>query len=183
MPRRLSLPRFALRSRLRGARQRRPCETVRVPPRFGASCRPLTGSHVSDCSPRAHVWARRAPRRVPVTDVRRRSRGRARARAEAEAAFETFRGLGAEPDGKAAETVLRTLERSADSPLTPRQTEVMGLIARGLTNREIAAQLGLSERTVDRHVSDILSRIDAPTRAAAAAWAVSHGLIGEGSST
>ncbi len=96
--------------------------------------------------------------------------------------MDTFRGLGAEPDCRTAEAVLRSLASPDDLPLTPRQIEVLTLVARGLTNREIAAQLGLSERTVDRHVSDILTRIDVPTRAAAAAWAVTNGLIAEGSS-
>jgi DNA-binding CsgD family transcriptional regulator len=97
---------------------------------------------------------------------------------EVEAARDVFDRLGAEPDRKAAEALLRSLTmQGKERLLTPRQTEVLQLVAEGLTNREIAERLGLSERTVDRHVSDTLTRIDAPTRAAAAAFAVSHGLI------
>ena len=99
------------------------------------------------------------------------------ARREVEAARDVFGKLGAEPDRKAAEALLRSLRQGTESVLTPRQTEILQLVAEGLTNREIAQRLGLSERTVDRHVSDTLTRIDVPTRAAATAFAISHGLI------
>jgi DNA-binding NarL/FixJ family response regulator len=61
--------------------------------------------------------------------------------------------------------------------LTARQRDVLRLIARGLNNREIAEVLFVSEHTVHRHVANILQRLDLPSRAAAAAYAVSHGLI------
>lgn len=97
--------------------------------------------------------------------------------AEAHAARKGFASLGAKPERQDAETFIRSKTQSRGAILTRRQTEVLGLVAKGLTNREIAERLGLSERTVDRHVSDILNRIDAPTRAAAAAYAVSSGLV------
>jgi DNA-binding CsgD family transcriptional regulator len=56
--------------------------------------------------------------------------------------------------------------------LTERQTEVLLLIAQGKTNREIARQLVLSDRTVQRHVSDIYDRIGARNRAEATAFAL-----------
>jgi DNA-binding NarL/FixJ family response regulator len=87
-----------------------------------------------------------------------------------------FDKLGAEPDRKAAEVMLRGLKERTKL-LTPRQIEVLQLVAEGLTNREIAERLGLSLRTVDRHVSDTLTRIDVPTRAAATAVGLSRGLI------
>ena len=96
---------------------------------------------------------------------------------EIEAAMDVFGKLGAEPDRKAAEASLRRLGKGVEGLLTPRQTDILQLVAEGLTNREIAQRLGLSERTVDRHVSDTLTRMDVPTRAAAAAFAISHGLI------
>ena len=99
------------------------------------------------------------------------------ARSEVEAARNVFRELGAHPDRKAADDLLRQITKDKDRLLTPRQMEVLRFVAQGLTNREIADRLGLSERTVDRHVSDILTRMDAPTRAAATAFAVSSGLI------
>lgn len=97
--------------------------------------------------------------------------------AEARAASESFAALGAEPDRQDAAKFIRRYTRSQGAILTGRQTEVLILVARGMTNRGIAESLGLSERTVDRHVSDILTRIDVPTRAAAAAYAVSSGLV------
>jgi DNA-binding CsgD family transcriptional regulator len=96
---------------------------------------------------------------------------------EFEAARDVFGNLGAEPDRKATEALLRSLGKGVETLLTPRQTEILQLVAEGQTNREIAQRLGLSERTVDRHVSDTLTRIDVPSRAAATAFAISHGLI------
>ena len=97
--------------------------------------------------------------------------------AEAQAASAGFASLGADPERRDAEAFIRDKIYGRDAILTRRQTEVLGLVAKGLTNREIAERLELSERTIDRHVSDILTRIDAPTRAAAAAYAVSSGLV------
>jgi len=99
--------------------------------------------------------------------------------ADIEAARDGFSKLGAKPDLKEASAVLGVVSSGPDGPLTKRQLQVLRLIAEGLTNREIAARLDLSERTVDRHVSDILTRIDAPTRAAATAYAASNGLLGQ----
>lgn len=99
------------------------------------------------------------------------------AAAEASAARDGFAALGAEPDRRDAEAFLRKHAPGARTVLTRRQLQVLNLISRGLTNREIAERLGLSERTVDRHVSDILTRINVPTRAAAAVFAVSSGLV------
>jgi ATP/maltotriose-dependent transcriptional regulator MalT len=63
------------------------------------------------------------------------------------------------------------------SQLTERQIEILRLVAMGLSNREIAAALVVSEHTVHRHVANILQRLDLPSRAAAAVYAASHGLI------
>lgn len=56
------------------------------------------------------------------------------------------------------------------SPLSPREAEVAELVGAGMTNREVARQLFLSERTVENHVSSILRRLELPNRAAVAAW-------------
>jgi DNA-binding NarL/FixJ family response regulator len=61
----------------------------------------------------------------------------------------------------------------ADS-LSDREWEVAMLVARGLSNRQIAAQLIVSERTVDTHVSHILRKLSLVSRAQIAAWAVQH---------
>lgn len=61
-------------------------------------------------------------------------------------------------------------------PLTERECEVATRVARGLTNREIAAELVISELTAETHVRNILRKLDFTTRAQIAAWAVEHGL-------
>ncbi|OON74062.1 response regulator [Streptomyces tsukubensis] len=62
--------------------------------------------------------------------------------------------------------------------LTERETEVLGLIADGRSNREIARALVLSEKTVKTHVSNILMKLDLSDRTQAALWAVRHGAGG-----
>lgn len=61
--------------------------------------------------------------------------------------------------------------------LTPRELQVLRLVAAGRSNRAIAAELVLSERTVDRHVSNILAKLGVPSRAAATAFAYRHRLV------
>jgi DNA-binding NarL/FixJ family response regulator len=60
--------------------------------------------------------------------------------------------------------------------VTRREAEVLGLLAQGLTNRQIAARLVVSEHTVHRHVTNILRKLGLPSRTAAAAHAVRAGL-------
>jgi DNA-binding CsgD family transcriptional regulator len=62
--------------------------------------------------------------------------------------------------------------------LTARQLEVLRLVTRGLSNREIGRALGISSRTVDRHVADVYTRIGVTSRAAAALFTIEHGLTG-----
>jgi LuxR family transcriptional regulator, maltose regulon positive regulatory protein len=66
---------------------------------------------------------------------------------------------------------------SPESPLTPREVEVLALVAQGLSNPEIAARLVISEHTAHRHLANILRKLDLASRAAAAAWATRHGLV------
>src|SRR5205823_9393785 len=61
-------------------------------------------------------------------------------------------------------------------PLSRRECEVAALVARGLTSREIAARLVISERTAETHVGNILGKLGVASRAQIAAWAVEHGL-------
>ncbi|HWG84262.1 MAG TPA: helix-turn-helix transcriptional regulator [Deinococcales bacterium] len=61
--------------------------------------------------------------------------------------------------------------------LTPREIQVLQLVACGHTNRAIAAELGLSVNTVARHVENILNKLAVPGRAAAVALAVRSGVI------
>ncbi len=65
--------------------------------------------------------------------------------------------------------------QGVDSPLTSRQREVAALVARGDTNRQIARSLGITEKTVEMHLSQIMVRLDVHNRAQVAAHAVRAG--------
>ena len=99
------------------------------------------------------------------------------ARLEFEAAARIFDQLGAVPD-RARLTELAREPRARDAGrLTGREVEVLELVATGVTNRSIAKQLGLSEKTVARHLSNIFTKIGISSRAAATAWAFKRGLV------
>ena len=105
----------------------------------------------------------------------------AAARDEAERARATFAALGAAADERCAAELATRLARPEGTAasahgLTDRQAEVLRLVTEGLSNRAIGERLHLSEYTVKRHVADILTRLDLPSRAAAAAFAVQRGL-------
>ena len=63
--------------------------------------------------------------------------------------------------------------------LTAREVEVLALLARGLSNRDIARTLVITEKTVGNHVEHIYTKIDRTTRAGAALFAMQHGLLGD----
>jgi len=65
-------------------------------------------------------------------------------------------------------------EAPAHEPLTEREREVLGLVARGRSNREIATELEITERTARTHVSNILGKLDLASRTQAALWAIDH---------
>jgi DNA-binding NarL/FixJ family response regulator len=62
--------------------------------------------------------------------------------------------------------------------LTEREAQVLGLVARGLTNRQVAARLGSAPKTVGNQVQAAYAKIGVSTRAAAALFAAEHGLLG-----
>jgi DNA-binding CsgD family transcriptional regulator len=68
---------------------------------------------------------------------------------------------------------------SAGPVLTPRETEVLALVAEGLTNRQIGERLFISEKTASVHVSRLLAKLGAGTRGEAAAIARRRGLLGD----
>jgi non-specific serine/threonine protein kinase len=74
-------------------------------------------------------------------------------------------------------TVVDTPSPAQSTVLTRREVDVAALIARGLTNRQIAEQLVISEWTVDSHVRHILTKLDVRSRAQVATWAIKQGLI------
>jgi DNA-binding NarL/FixJ family response regulator len=73
-------------------------------------------------------------------------------------------------------------DRPAPNPagLTDREVEVLRLIAGGLTNNQIAAELHLSAKTVSRHLSNIFTKAGVSSRAAATAFAFANDLVGGG---
>lgn len=95
---------------------------------------------------------------------------------EFDAARAVFTELGAAPDRDRV-TALIAPANSRPHGLTRREMEVLGLVATGKTNRLIATELGLSEKTVDRHVSNIFDKLAVNSRAAATAYAFQNGLL------
>jgi DNA-binding CsgD family transcriptional regulator len=88
---------------------------------------------------------------------------------ELAAACEVLTRLGAEPD-------LSRLSGRTTGGLSPRETQVLGLVAAGLSNQAIASELVLSEKTVARHISNMFTKLGVGSRTAAAAYAFAHGL-------
>jgi DNA-binding CsgD family transcriptional regulator len=103
------------------------------------------------------------------------------AKLELDAAVGVFRELGAETDVARVEAL--TVKRSARGAapragnLTPREVEVLRLVAAGMTNRRIGKELYITQKTVDRHVSNIFRKVGVKSRAAATAWAYEHDLV------
>jgi DNA-binding NarL/FixJ family response regulator len=103
---------------------------------------------------------------------------------ELDAARKVFIQLGAAPDVRAAAAIATaaatTHARSATDThgLSARELEVLRLVASGKTNKTIAGELFLSEKTVDRHVSNIFGKLNVSSRAAATAWAYEHRVVG-----
>jgi DNA-binding NarL/FixJ family response regulator len=99
---------------------------------------------------------------------------------EAAAALEALLELGAPAEAERGRLVLEAARpaggRSAIPEVTARERQVLSLLAEGLTNRQIAQRLVVSEHTVHRHVTNILRKLDLPSRTAAAALAVRAGL-------
>ncbi len=100
---------------------------------------------------------------------------------ELDAARHVFERLGAVPDLARLDALLGATAPKSSGPLTDREVEVLRLVASGMTNREIAGRLSISEKTVARHLSNIFTKLDLPSRAAATAYAYQNGLVGTAS--
>jgi DNA-binding CsgD family transcriptional regulator len=94
---------------------------------------------------------------------------------ELDAARQVFAELGAAPDVSRVDGLRQGAPDTGG--LSPRELEVVRLVAAGRSNQAIAAELVLSEKTVARHVSNILAKLGVGSRTAAAAYAYEHGLV------
>ena len=120
-----------------------------------------------------------------VEAVRAGARGFLLKDAETEQLIDSIRSVhrgGRVLDPMVAETLMRGVERgstpkSLAEPLTPRELEILRLVAEGLSNREIAAQLHLAPPTVTTHVRNILGKLHLANRTQAAIYARQHGLL------
>ncbi|MEJ2216271.1 MAG: response regulator transcription factor [Gemmatimonadota bacterium] len=95
---------------------------------------------------------------------------------ELEAARAEFERLGAAPDVARLDSLTRRARRDRHG-LTPRELEVLALLATGRTNRAIAYALTISEKTVARHVANIFNKLGLSSRSAATAYAYEHDLL------
>lgn len=116
--------------------------------------------------------------RIELAHVLLRLDRREAAEREARTALAMLEEIGAMREAKRAFTLLHQLESSrrrsvellgTDARLTQREVEVLRFVARGMSDKEIASSLHLSEHTTHRHIANILTKLDVPTRAAAVA--------------
>ena len=126
---------------------------------------------VMSCTPTRSAFGAKENYRLPMGDKI------AHAEMEIEGARNIFVRLGAVPDLAALETFSKNARATGSGPLTRREAEVLKLVAAGMTNRDIAAQLFISEKTVARHLSNIFVKLDLSSRAAATAYAYQNDLV------
>lgn len=100
-----------------------------------------------------------------------------RAAREREAARETFTSLGAHRDLERLAQAVEQTAAAAHGQLSPRELDVLRLVAQGMSDAEIAAQLVVSQHTVHRHVANVRAKLRLPSRAAAVAYAAREGLL------
>src|SRR5215475_4571974 len=91
--------------------------------------------------------------------------------------LETIRAVHAGHKRVSSEVAAEIAEHATDDALTPRETDVLRLVARGNANKEIAAQLSLTEETVKSHIRNILGKLGANDRTHAFAIGVKRGII------
>jgi DNA-binding NarL/FixJ family response regulator len=118
----------------------------------------------------------RARTQLAYGEFLRRSRRRVDARVHLRAALETFEDLGAAACAERARQELRASgesarrrDASAVEELTPQELQVAGLVRRGLSNRDVAARLFVSPRTVDFHLRNVFAKLGVASRGELAA--------------
>jgi DNA-binding CsgD family transcriptional regulator/tetratricopeptide (TPR) repeat protein len=116
--------------------------------------------------------------RVPIALACRALGDEEGAEMELDAARSVFEGLAAAPDVGRVVELSQVGAARAPGGLTAREVEVLSMIAAGKTNRAIATELVISEKTVASHVSHIFTKLDLTSRAAATAYAYEHDLVG-----
>ncbi|MBA3443432.1 MAG: helix-turn-helix transcriptional regulator [Gemmatimonadales bacterium] len=138
-------------------------------------CSRETGHHSRPLGPGSN-WP--TPSSPSAGEIRRRSRS--------ERLAPSSSSSGAARHAAAARILIQELDLKPHGPigptarlgrLTPREIEVLRLVAQGLSDREAAARLKLSEHTVHRHIGNILTKTGLPSRAAAVAQAARNGLL------
>lgn len=144
------------------------------------------GDALSSLAPLREAWTALQDLEAPYEAARARvliglacraMRDEEAAAMEIDAARHTFQQLGALPDlARVNALSLRAASRPADG-LTPRELQVLRRVAAGETNKAIGRMLFISERTVDRHVSNIFNKVGVSSRAAATAYAYEHQLV------
>ena len=158
------------------------------PDLWTAADRRLAGARASRTAPRRRCGARprrssraasaRPPPRAPPTRWPPRRRSARRGSSQRSRASRCARGLRLEPDESSPAPALTATDAGEDPfGLTPRERQVLALLADGRTNREIGSALYMAEKTASVHVSRILSKLDVRSRTEAAALAHRVGLV------
>ncbi|MEU2350463.1 AAA family ATPase [Modestobacter sp. NPDC049651] len=152
--------------------------------RLQGEATPVMWREVVEAFGYGHVYEQ-ARSRVRLADALLAADDRAGAAAELRAAHEVAVRLGARPLRAAVEALARrgrvelpgVRTVAPDAVLTPREAEVLALLARGRTNRQVGAELFISDKTASVHVSNILAKLGAASRAEAVAIAAARGLL------
>jgi DNA-binding NarL/FixJ family response regulator len=161
-------------------------DSLRGAARHAAGCAHVTAGELEEAREafedavqllgRAQLPFEAARARVALAQTLRELGREGAAQHELELARERFAALGAAAEERRAATSQVDRPVSERPVLSARESEVLGLVAEGLSNKEIATRLILSEHTVHRHVANILVKLRLSSRAAAAAYAAKHGL-------